>query len=442
MTKHILLLLLLFTLSIKAQKKVWALKECVSRALSKNISVQQNELSLRLAKKDVEIAKGNFLPNFSGTSNAGFNSGLSPNETGVLSNTINLNSSFGLSSSGNIFNGYRNTNTYRQAKLGVESSILDLKKIENDVSLLVINGYLNVLFAKENLTASEFQYEISKNQIKAAEERFKSGAIAKGEFLNTQSSAMANQQTVVTQKNALDLALLNLAQLLQVPVEDFDVLPIEAELSQVILYKNSDYVYQKSLTTMPEIKRANLAVDNANFDIEISKSSYLPTLSYSLSARTSYFHQFNNLLPNQTNDDFANQFLDRLQLGVAVSLNVPIFNRFQTKNNIAKSKINKELSKVRLQNEKLNLKQTIEQAFLDVKAASKSYEAAKISLEAQKEAFKNAQERYNHDAMTLFDFDQVRTRLVNVESTLSRSKYDYIFKTKVLEFYSGELNLD
>jgi len=133
---------------------------------------------------------------------------------------------------------------------------------------------------------------------------------------------------------------------------------------------------------------------------------------------------------------------DRLQYGAGVSLSIPIFNRFQTKNRVAQSKINKEISETRLESEKLILKQTIEQAFLDVKTALKSYEAAKISQDAQEEAFKNAQERYNYGAMTLFDFDQVRTRLVNAQGALIRSKYDYVFKTKVLQFYSGELVLE
>ena len=136
------------------------------------------------------------------------------------------------------------------------------------------------------------------------------------------------------------------------------------------------------------------------------------------------------------------QLRDRYQYGAGLSLNIPIFNRFQTKNNVAKSIINKEISRIGLENEKIQLKQTIEQAFLDVKAALKSYEAAKISLSAQEEAFKNAQERYNYGAMTLFDFDLVRNRLVSAESTLIRSKYDYVFKTKVLQFYSGELVLE
>ena len=441
-TKFILFVAFLITTATFSQKK-WTLKECVDQALEKNITIQQNKLSLELAKKDVEISKGNFLPNLNGSSSGSFNSGLSPDESGILTNTNNFSGSFNLRSSGNIFNGFRNTNTYKQAQLGVESSLLDLKKIENDISLFVVNGYLNVLFAKENLNAGKVQYEISKKQIEAAESRFKSGVIPKGDLLNTQSTAATNLQTVITQENALDLALLNLAQLLQVPVEGFDVASIDVGTPTAnLFYKNSSSVYNKSLDRMPEIERAKLAIDNADLNIELAKGAFLPSLSYNLSAGTSYYHQFNNILPGRFNDDFFSQTNDRFQYGAGVSLSIPIFNRFQTKNRVAQSVINKEISETRLESEKLNLKQTIEQSFLDVKTALKTFEASKISLEAQEEAFKNAQERYNFGAMTQFDFDQVRTRLVNAQASLIRSKYDYVFKTKVLQFYAGDLVLE
>ena len=441
-TKLILFVTLLTTLVTSSQKK-WTLRECVDQALEKNISIQQNKLSLELAKKDVEIAKGNFLPNLNASSSGRFNSGLSSDENGILKNTNNFSSSLSLSTNGIIFNGFRNTNTFKQAKLGVTSSLLDLKKIENDVSLFVVNGYLNILFAKENLNAVKVQYEISKNQIEAAETRFKSGVVAKGDLLNAQSTAATDLQSVIAQENALDLALLNLAQLLQVPFNNFDVASIDVGTPSVsLLFENSDVVYQKSLKKMPEIERAKLAIENADLNIEISKGAFLPTLSYSASSGTSFYHQFNNLLPGQSNSSFFTQFNDRLQHGAGITLSIPVFNRFQTKNNVAKSLINKDISETQLESEKLNLKQTIEQSFLDVKSALKTYEASSISLDAQKEAFKNAQERYNYGAITLFDFDQVRTRLVNAQGTMIRSKYDYVFKTKVLQFYSGELVLE
>ena len=424
-------------------QKQWTLKECVDEALKKNISIQQNRLSLELAKKDVDIAKGNFLPNLNANTggNLNFGTGFDPVSQDRV-NTSFFGGSLSASSGITVFNGFRNTNIYKQAQLGVESSLLDLQQIENDVSLFVVNGYLNILFAKENLEAAKVQYEISKTQIEAAESRFKSGVIPKGDLLNVQSTAAANLQTVITNENTLDLALLNLAQLLLVPVEDFEVAPVDVgQPSANLFYSNSSMVYDKSLNRMPEIARAKLAIENADLNIEISKASFLPSITASVGLSTNY--GFNLNLPDGfTNTAFTDQLSDNLGYGLGFNVSIPVFNRFQTKNRVAQSVINKEVSQLRLENEKINLKQTIEQSFLDVRTALKSYEAAKISLEAQNEAFKNAQERYNFGAMTQFDFDQVRTRLVNAQATLIRSKYDYVFKTKVLQFYAGDLVLE
>jgi outer membrane protein len=425
-----------------SQKK-WTLRECVDEALKRNISIQQNRLSLELAEKDVDISKGNFLPDLSvgAGSNLNFGTSFDPTTQNRI-NTTFLSGNAGLSSGITIFNGFRNTNIYKQAQLGVESSKLDLEQIENDISLFVVNSYLNILFAKENLSASRVQYKISKMQIEAAEARFKAGVVPKGDLLNAQATAATNQQTIVTQENALDIALLNLAQALQVPLEGFDVARVNiGEPSANLFYTNSSSVYDKSLDRMPEIERAKLAIENSDLNIEISKAAFLPTLNASLGMGTNF--GFNLNLPNGfSNPTLGNQLENNFGYGGGFNMSIPIFNRFQTKNRVAQSMINKEISITRLINEKLNLKQTIEQSFLDVKTALKTFEVSKISLEAQEEAFKNAQESYNYGSITQFDFDQVRTRLVNAQATLIRSKYDYVFKTKVLQFYAGDLILE
>ena len=424
-------------------QKQWTLKECVDEALSKNISIQQNKLNLASSEIDVDIAKGNFLPNLSGNTggNLNFGTGFDPVSQDRVSTSF-FGGSINLSSGVTVFNGFRNTNIYKQAQLGVKSSQLDLKKMENDISLFVVNGYLNVLFAKENLNAARVQFEISEKQIIAAQSRFKSGVIPKGDLLNTQSTAAANQQTVIAQENALDLALLNLAQLLQVPAEGFDIAPVDVgSPSGNLFYTDSEKIFKRSLDNLPEIERAQLAIENATLAIEISKADFLPSITASAGVSTNYGYNL-NLPPGFSNSDFFDQVNDNLGYGFGFNIRVPIFNRFQTKNRVSQAAINKNIFETRLESEKLNLKQTIEQSFLDTRTALKSFEAAKISLEAQQESFKNAQQRYNFGAMTQFDFDQVRTRLVNAQATLIRSKYDYVFKTKVLQFYAGDLILE
>ncbi|TYP99648.1 outer membrane protein [Tenacibaculum adriaticum] len=438
-TRIVLFVAVITSFTAFSQKK-WTLKECVDYALKNNITIKQNKLNVQLAQKDVEIAKGNFLPDLNGSASPGFNFGSSIGQSGSRISADNFRSGFNLNSSTTLFNGFRNLNSYKQAQLGVESSKLDLAKIEDDISLNVVNTYLNVLFAKENLSVAEVQAEISKKQIERAQAQFDAGAIPKGDLLNVQSTAANDIQNVVTQENSLNIALLRLAQLLQVSSTDFDVAKIDVgSPSAALLYQNSDEVYTKALTNRPEIEKAKLNIDNADLNIDLAKGAYLPSLSFSAGAGSSFQNFFNEQF---SNDRFLKQIKDNMGYNLGFSLNVPLFNRFQTKNRVAKSMINREQSEFALESEKLQLQQTIEQAFLDAKAAAKTYEAAQTSLEAQNEAFKNAQVSYDYGSMTQFDFDQVRTRLVNAEGAIIRAKYDYVFKTKVLKFYFGESIVD
>ena len=453
-TKIALFTAIFTSLAVFSQKQ-WTLKECVDYALKNNITIKQNRLNVNLAEKDVEIAKGNFLPDlgFSNSHRGSF--GLSSGVSGVNTSQDRYSTNFTLGTQGTIFNGFRNLNSKKQALLNVKGSELDLAKIENDISLNVVNEYLNVLFAKENLAVAKVQAEISKKQIERAKAQYEGGAIPKGDLLNVESTAANDVQNVVLQENALSIALLRLSQLLQISSEDFAIADIEVgSPSAALLYDNSSVVYEKALTQWPDIERAELNLENADLGIELAKGAYLPTLTYSANAGTSYFTVFGEpdrrvigvdpvtQLPIYESYGFFKQLDNNLSYGVGVSLNVPIFNRFQTKNRVAKSTIDKEVSELALENQKLQLQQEIESAFLDAKAAAKTFEAAEISLEAQQEAFKNAQVSYDYGSMTQFDFDQVRNRLVNAEGAMIRAKYDYVFKTKVLKFYYGESIVD
>ncbi|MET2983733.1 TolC family protein [Aureibaculum conchae] len=430
------LITLLVIATAFAQDKKWTLKECVDHALEHNIAIKKNKKFVEISEVDVMDAKGNFLPNLNASVNPGLNFGSSIGQDGARISTDNFRSSFTLNSNTTIFNGFRNTITYKQAKLGVEASKLDLQKIEDDISLFVVNAYLNVLFAKENLEVAQTQYEISTKNIEVTQAQVDAGVKPKGDLLDAESTVATDAQNVVTQQNALDLALLSLAQLLQVSPDNFDVATIDVGSPSIAtLYENSNMVYEKALDNRAEIARAKLAVDNAELGIELAKSAYSPSLGFSAGAGTSYQNVFNSAF---TNDSFTDQFKNNLGYSLGFSLNIPIFNRNQTKANVNRSIINQKISEIDLEDQKLQLKETIERAYLDAKAAAKSFEVAKISLDAQKEAFKNAEERYNLGAMTSFDFDQVRSRFVDAESTLIRAKFDYVFKTKVLEFYFGE----
>jgi len=430
--------LIAFSFSGVSQKK-WNLKEAVEYALKNNISIKQSELDLENFNESVAGAKGNFLPNLNASSGANLNFGstIDPVSNGRISST-SFSSSYSLRSGITVFNGFRLLNSYKDAKLNAVGSQLNLQKIKDDISLNVVNSYLNILFAKENLSVAKVQAEISKKQIEIAKSQVDAGSKPKGELLNAQSAYANDIQNVVSLENTLNIALLGLAQLLQVDPDNFDVEKIDVGApSASLLFKSPDAVYKKAVKTRPEILNAKVGIEKGELGIAIAKSGFLPTVTASASAGTNYSHRF-TIFQGQRNDYFFKQLNDNFGYGLGLSLSIPIFNRFQNKVNLNKAIISKEKSELTFESEKLRLQQTIQRAFLDAKAALKSYEAARLSLQAQQEAFKNAQQRYNYEAITLFEFDQVRNRLVNAESTLIRAKYDYVFKSKVLKFYFGE----
>ncbi|WKD85661.1 Outer membrane protein TolC [Polaribacter huanghezhanensis] len=438
----VIIALIAFSFSGLSQKK-WDLKEAVEHALKNNITIKKGELTIEKSKQNVVGSKGNFLPNLNASSGANLNFGstIDPVSNGRISST-NFSSSYRLSSGITVFNGFRLLNTYKRNQLTVIGNQLDLQKIKDDISLNVVNSYLNILFAKENLAVAKVQAKISKKQIEVAKDQVEAGSKPKGELLNAQSAYANDLQTVVSLENTLDIALLGLAQLLQVDPNNFDVANIDVGApSASLLFKSPDVVYKKAVITRPEILSAKLQGEYGELQIAIAKSGFLPTVTASADAGTNYSHRF-TIFQGQRNDYFFKQLNDNFGYGVGVSLSIPIFNRFQNKVNLNRAIIDKEDSELNLQSAKLGLQQEIQRAFLDAKAALKSYEAAKLSLDAQQEAFKNAQQRYTYEAITSFEFDQVRNRLVNAESTLIRAKFDYVFKTKVLKFYYGESVID
>lgn len=424
-------------------QKNWTLKECVNHALKNNITIKQNKLNIAIAETDVKNAKGSKLPSLNGSTGGSlrFGSGFDPVTNDRVS-TSNYGGSFNLSAGITVFNGYRVLNSYKQAKLGVEGSKLDLQVIENDIALRVVNSYLNALFAKENLLVATTQAAISQKQIKRVKAQFDAGAVPKSVLLNAQSTAANDSQNVVSQENALNLALLNISQLLQVSYENFDVAKIEVDSpSAAMLYSSSGEVYKRALINRPEITRAKLNIQSANLSIDIAKSAYMPSISASGNVGTNYGYNL-DLPTGFSNTDFFTQLDNNLGYGIGFNVSIPIFNGFRTDANVERSKINKLITETRLENQKLQLQQTIEQAYQDAKAAAKSFEAAELSLKSQSEAFKNAQVSYDYGSMTQFDYDQVRNRLVNAQGTMIRAKYNYVFTTKVLKFYFGESILD
>ncbi|WP_298550002.1 TolC family protein [uncultured Algibacter sp.] len=417
------------------QQKTWTLQACVNHALENNISVKQGQNTLFSNEQDIIAAKGQFLPSVSASAAHNITIGGLEIDPGVfVSQTFNQ-SRLGVSLSQNIFNGFRTLNLYKQSKLTRETNELELNRIKDDISLNVVNGYLNILFNQETLETATAQYEFSEKQLKQVKELVDAGVQPKANIYDAEATLSRDAQQVTLAENSYNLSLLSLSQLLQVPFNDFyvEIIDIDAP-SESLLYSSIDPVLNYALENRNEIKVAKKNIENAVLGTEISKSGYLPSLNftYGYSSRAS----FTNLTDLEA--AFFDQINDNKGHSFGLNLNIPIFSRFQNKTAVAKSKIQEENSLLNLEQAKLTLESNIQRAFTDAQAAFKAYDAAQKSLESQSLAFNNSKERYDIGAMTAFDLEQARVQLINAESSLINAKYDFVFKTKVLDFYMGK----
>ncbi len=424
-------------LSVSGQNKKWTLRECINYALENNITVKQAENTLLINDQDIIASKGQFLPSVSGSMgqrmSIGFGIDQTTNEV-VNNNTIHsFNYNLGINQ--NIFNGFRTLNLYKQSFLNQKINNLELARIKDDISLNVVNAYLNILFNKENLQTAMSQYSFSEKQLKQVKGLVDAGVQPKASFFDAEATLSRDVQQVTIAENNVDLALLNLSQLLQIEYGGFDVAIIDiGNPASELLYSDIKPILNFALQNRVEIKIAEKNIENAELNTEISRSGYLPSVNFG--------YGFGSVWSESKNDFVKQAFFRELDLfkGHNLNLNVsiPIFSRFQNKTAVAKSKIQEDNSKLSLDQAKLNLESNIQRAFTDAKAAFKAFEAAKKSLAAQDLSFRNTEERYNIGTMNNFELEQARIQLINAEASLINAKYDFVFKTKVLDFYMGK----
>ena len=425
---------LLFTSLSLAQNNKWNLEQCVRYALENNITILQAKNTLLSSQQDIISAKGNFLPAISSNISGGASLGNIEVFPGEFRDREFYSTSLGIGFSQNIFNGFRNINLLNQSKLSLERNQYELERLKDDISLNVANSYLNALFNKENLELAILQLEFSKFQVEQVKTLVDLGSEPSSTLIESQATYSRDIQNLTIAENNHDLALLSLAQLLQLPYENFDIEVIEIDTpSANLMYQDITPILNYAMQNRNEIKVAERDIELARLGTKISKSAYLPNVSLGYGFNASA--NFSNL----TQDD---QFLDQLNYNKGHSINmnvsIPIFNRNQTKAEINKSKIREVSSNLALDQVKINLESTIQRAFTDAKAALKVFEAAQLSLKSQEIAFENSQERFSLGALNSFDLEQSRIRLLNALSSSINAKYDFIFKTKVLDYYLGK----
>ena len=445
-TKITFLTLLFLSVLSQAQSKKWTLEECVNYAIKNNISIKQSELDAKSAAIEKSSAIGGFLPSLNINGSHSWNIGLNQNiTTGLLENQTTQFTSAGLNSNIDVYNGMQNQNRLRKANLSLLASTYQLSKMQDDVSLNIANSFLQILFNKENLKVQKEQLSNNEKQLQRSQELVNAGVVPRGDLLDIKATVATNNQAIVTAENVLLISKLSLAQLLQLEnFQDFDIVDVNYPVTEsATLLQTPAAIYAKAKEERVELKIAKTNLEIAERDVKIAKGAYQPSIQgfYSLSTRAGYADRV--VFDQSGNPSFQPPFsvLKQFDLNKGHSfgfqMNIPVLNGFATKNNVARSKIALDRSKIAFSQQELDLERNIYTAFTDAKGAMKTYESAIITLEARQEAYNYAKEKFAVGMLNAFDLNQSQSLFVNAQSEVVRTKYDYIFRVKVIEFYFG-----
>ncbi len=425
----------------------WTLQKAIDYAWSNNIQVKQSELAVWNNELNLRQARMNRLPNLNANTSLQNNVGRSidPFTNTVVDQDLS-SQSYGLNSSVTLFNGLGQHYSVKQNKANVEKSEYDLQTQRNNTALSIANQFLNVLLAQEQVKSAQLSLETSKLQYDRVKKQVDAGSLPQQNLLQADQQVASDEVNLISAENSLDLARLVLKQALQLPASTpFDIVTpvIEEPSVEQLTGLNLNDVFEVALR-LPEIKSAESQIESTEFGVRVARASYLPSLSLSGGLRTSYSTAAPDQFPDPSSptgfkdNTYMNQLDFNLSRSVGLTLSIPIFNRFQVNTNVGLAKINHENAKYGYENTKNVLRQNIEQAYYNARAAAKTYTATKRQVESLQESYRNIEHRFNLGAANSVEYNQVKNDFNRAQNDLIRSKYDFIFKQKVLDFYQGK----
>ena len=460
----LLLIAMLITGFSQAQDKLWSLEKCVNYALSNNIQVKKQMLTVKASSVDLQQSKMNLYPGVNGST------GYSKSFKTVNQFTNQFYDggqvSMSLSGSVTLFNGFQLMNAIKQNAINLQASKYDQDQLMDDISLNIATQYLSILFYQEQLLNAESQLDITKQQAGRMRQMVDAGTKAQGDLLTIQAQVAAEELLVVTANSNLDLGYLSLYQLLNIPQsERFKIdVPNLQVLNQSALQATPNSIYEIALTNQPAIKGADLRVKSAELSLKRSYAYLMPSISLSAQVNTGFSSKMqiqdqiiqtqriigytevgNIAVLTPPYDSYTykkytwdSQINGNIQKSFGVYMTIPIFGRLLGQNNVKRSKLNIESSKLDFLLAKQQLNKTIEQAHADARASLNKYFSADKKVNATKESFHYSEQRFNVGLLSGVDYNNAKKDLSTAESELLQAKYEYFFRSTVLDFYMGK----
>ena len=424
--------------STRAQSP-WTLRQCADYAVEHNINIKQRENSREQREIQLSTAKNSRLPDLNGSASESFSFGRGLTLDNTYANRSTSSTSFSLGTSVPLFTGFQIPNTIKLNQLNLEAATHDLEKAKNDIRMQVAQEYVQILYNMEMADVAHRQIDIDSNQVVRLQAFVDNGKASQAQ-LSQQLATLAKAKLTATQAdNTLQLSLLSLSQLLELPSpEGFTIVRpnLTSSLSHLLTSSqlpSPDAIYQEALTMKPEVQAEQLRLTASERQIDIARAGLYPTLSLNAGLQSNYYKT--NGMPA---DPFATQLKNNFSQYIGFSLNVPIFNRFQTRNNIRSAKLDRENQVLQLDNVKKSLYKEIQQAYYNAIAARSKYTSSETAAQSSKDAFVVTQAKYENGKATITEFNEAKNNYLNAESDLVQARYEYLYQTALLDFYRGK----
>lgn len=429
---HLLFSVLFLSLfsNTNAQKQ-WTLEECLKYALEHNIQLKRQELQTEVAKNELKLAKYNLLPDLS--ANAGHTLGTGRDySTFTVQKKVYSNGTISAESNYTIFSGFQKKENVTMQKFNLLSSMEGLEKAKNDISLEIAAAYLQILFNNELLEIAKRQLELSNLQVEKTNKLVEVGNVARGALLEIKAQAASEEANVTDAQNKLNLSNIFLAQLLDLDtVKNFKIF-IPAELMVADNFnENTDSIYSIAVENQPQIKQYKYQLESAKSQLAMAKGGRMPTLSLRAGLGTDYNLKTTDISPvgSQINDNIYKQ--------VSLNLSIPIFTKYQIQRNISNAKIGVLDNEFALKLNQITLRKEVEQSYADALAAFENFKSRTEAVTAYEENLNYIQQKFDVGMVNSVDFNIAKNNYAKAKSDLLQAKYQFIFKTKILDFYRG-----
>lgn len=441
------LLISIVSTGIAQDNNVWNLERCIDYAHQNNIRLKIQELTAETSKNNLNQSKFNFLPSLDGFATHEYSWGktFSYDKLNYIDQSY-ADGYFGVNGNLELFNGLQNIYTLKQNKYNYLSSKAQVEKVKNDISLEIALAYLQVLYNQELLEVSINQHEITTQQEDRTAKMVEAGSLAKGSLLEIKAQKAAENVNITNDKNQLNLSYISLIQLLDLDsvgtFEIFKPIDLDADMNNII--RQLDSVYNYAENNMPQIKSAEYDVKSAELAYKMTKFKLLPDLSL----RGLYYTRYSEVAVHPSNYDnnpnndvadysYADQITDFAYRKVELNMNIPIFNKLNRHNNIQNAKVGYLQSQYQLDQAKQTLYQAIQQAQADAIASLEEYKSNLEAVKSMEESFRYTQQRFDVGMVNSVDYNLAKNNLTKAQSELIRAKFNFIFRTKILDFYMG-----